>query len=287
VYKRQKLKRAAVESTLPLPRIVPATAPPAAPLPIVHPGAPPDAVPALIVPPAAAPAKRRFRKRTIALGATVIGILLVFAILVNVAANPETTISLSSTSVVPGESLVIGASNVPANQAGEIQLWSSLSSYPFQADANGEVSITITVPSDIGVGDHQVKVCWGGTCHAQSTLKVLMGIPTPSPSPSASPSATPSRSPSPQPRALALSSGHIRVKTGTLSVYGQRFTPNAPVTVTFSQGQNSAVVGTTRAGPDGTWLVNFTIPSWAVVGPAAIKGCDTACAYATVPVTAT
>jgi hypothetical protein len=212
-------------------------------------------------------------------------ILLLFAVLVNVAANPETTITLSSASVVPGESLVIGVSNVPANQAGEIQLWSSLNTYPFTADANGEVSITIVVPIDIGVGDHQVKACWGGSCHAQQTLKVLMGIPSPSPTPSASPS--PTRSPSPAPRALALSSGHIKVTTGTLSVYGQRFPPNAAVTVTFSQGQNSAVVGTTKAGPDGTWLVTFTIPKWAVVGPAAIKGCDTACAYATVPVTAT
>lgn len=286
VLSTMKLTPRTVETTEPLAKIVPAAAAPAPSL-IVPPGAPTAAVPALVLPPAAAPAKRRFRKRTIALGATVIGILLVFAILVNVAANPETTITLSSTSVVPGESLVIGVSNVPANQAGEIQLWSTLSTYQFQADANGEVSITITVPTDIGVGDHQVKVCWAGTCHAESTLKVLMGIPTPSPSPSASPSATPSRSPSPAPRALALSSGHIRVKTGTLSVYGQHFTPRAGVAVSFSQGQNTAIVGTTTAGPDGTFLVTFTIPPWAVVGPAAIKGCDTACAYATVPVTAT
>jgi hypothetical protein len=286
VLSTMKLTPRTVETTEPLAKIVPAAAAPAPSL-IVPPGAPTAAVPALVLPPAAAPTKRRFRKRTIALGATVIGILLVFAILVNVAANPETTITLSSTSVVPGESLVIGVSNVPANQAGEIQLWRTLSTYQFQADANGEVSITITVPTDIGVGDHQVKVCWAGTCHAESTLKVLMGIPTPSPSPSASPSATPSRSPSPAPRALALSSGHIRVKTGTLSVYGQHFTPRAGVAVSFSQGQNTAIVGTTTAGPDGTFLVTFTIPPWAVVGPAAIKGCDTACAYATVPVTAT
>ena len=279
-----KMTPAAVDSTVPLGKIVPAA--PADPSAmIVHPDAPPAVVPALVVPAGAATPKRRFRKRTIALGASVIVVLLLFAVLVNVAANPETTITLSSASVVPGESLVIGVSNVPANQAGEIQLWSSLNTYQFTADANGEVSITITVPKDIGVGDHQVKACWGGSCHAQQTLKVLMGIPSPSPTPSASPS--PTRSPSPAPRALALSSGHIRVTTGTLSVYGQRFTPNAAVTVTFSQGQNSAVVGTTKVGPDGTWLVNFTIPKWAIVGPAAIKGCDTACAYATVAVTTT
>ncbi len=272
---------AVVDSTVPLAKMVPVT-PPA----IVPSEAHPAVVPALVLPPGAEPAKkRRFRKRTLGLGAAVIGILLAFAILVNVAANPETTITLSSSSVVPGESLVVGVSNVPANQAGEIQLWSSLSTYPFTADANGEVSITITVPKDIGVGDHQVKACWGGSCHAESTLRVLQGIPSPSPTPSASPS--PTRSPSPAARALALSSGHIRVTSGTLSVYGRNFTPKATVSVTFSQGQNSAVVGTTTVGPDGTWLVTFTIPKWAVVGPAAIKGCDTACAYATVPVTAT
>jgi hypothetical protein len=287
VISTMKLAPAVVESTMPLAKIVPADAPPAGSAVIVHPDAPPAVVPALVVPPGAAPPKkRRFRKRTVAIAATAIGLLLLFAVLVNVAANPETTISLSSTSVVPGESLVVGVSNVPANQAGEIQLWSTLSTYPFQADTNGDVSITITVPKNIDVGDHQVKACWGGTCHAQGTLKVLQGIP-PSPTPSASASPSPTGSPSPAARALALSSGHIKVKTGTLSVYGQRFTPNAAVTVTFSQGSNSAVVGSTKAGPDGTWLVNFTIPPWAVVGPASIKGCDTACAYATVPVTAT
>jgi hypothetical protein len=228
----------------------------------------------------AAPAKRRSRKGAIAiLAAAIIVLLLIGAVLVS-AAGRQTTLSLSSDSVVPGASLVVNATNVPANQTGEIQLWSVLHTFAFRSDANGKVAIDITVPRDIGAGDHLVKVCWAGTCHAQSTLHVIASVATATPTPSPSPTT----SPSPAARSLALSSSHIRVKTGTLTVAGQHFTPRASVAVSFVQNQ-TAVVATTSAGPEGNFLATFTIPSWAVLGPAGIKACDSACANASVSVT--
>jgi hypothetical protein len=32
--------------------------------------------------------------------------------------------------------------------------------------------------------------------------------------------------------------------------------------------------------------LTFTIPSWAVVGPASIRACDTACSFSSISVTA-
>ena len=275
------LAPAGVGSTVPLAKIAPAT--PAPPSILINPKAPPAVVPALVVPIHAAPVKqRRFPKKRVAVGVGVLAILLIFAVLVNVAANPETTLTLSSSTVAAGASLVITASNAPANQAGEIQLSATNTrTFPFQADSNGDVAVTITVPRDIGGGDHLVKLCWAGACHAQATLKVL--VPTPAPTPSRSP--TPSASPSPT-RALVAPST-VKVKTGTITVAGRNFTPGASVTVAFTQGQTTTNEKTLPAAADGSFSVTFTVPPWAVVGPASVRACDTGCAFATVTVTAT
>jgi serine/threonine protein kinase len=271
---------AVVDSTVPLGRIAPATPP--APPALVNPQSPPDVVPALVVPPNAVPAKKRRFPKRLAIGAGVLVILLIFAVLVNVAANPEITLTLSSSTVAPGASLVITGSNAPANQAGEIQLWATnMRTFPFQSDANGDVAVTIVVPRDIGAGDHLVKMCWAGACHAQATLKVIAAAATPTPSRIATPSVTPSPT-----RALVAPSA-VKVKTGTITVTGRNFTPAANVTVAFTQGATTTVEKTTPAAADGTFSVTFTIPPWAVAGqPAQIRACDAACAFATVQVTA-
>jgi hypothetical protein len=239
-------------------------------------------VPALVVPPNAAPAKkkRRFPKR-LAVGAGVIAILVIFAVLVNVAANPETTLNLSSSTVAPGASLVITASNAPANQAGEIQISASNTrTFAFQSDSNGDVALTITVPRDIGAGDHLVKMCWAGACHAQATLKVIAAVTTPTPSRGPTPSVSPS------PARALVAPATVKVKTGTITVTGRNFTPAANVSVYFSQGQTTTNEKTMPVAPDGSFSVTFTIPSWAVVGSAQIRACDTICAYANISVTA-
>ena len=149
---------------------------------------------------AAAAVKRQPRRRRrvfIALGVVVA--LLLLLLFVRAVASPSPTLALSPTTVVAGESVVVTADHVPANQAGQIQLWSALRTYSFRADANGQVAVTITVPRDIGFGDHLVKVCWSSSCHAQQTLHVVSRVAevTPDPSASPSPGATPSGSPHP------------------------------------------------------------------------------------------
>jgi serine/threonine protein kinase len=274
-----KLPATAVDSTVPIRMVVPGVAS----TEVINPQAPPVPVPALVVPPGAAPRKRRFPKR-IAIGAAVIVVVLIFAVLVNVAANPETTVTLSSNSVLPGASLVITANNLPANQVAEIQMTAlNLRSYPVQATANGDVALTITVPRDIGAGDHLVKICWNGSCPAQATLKVLGGLGTPTPTRSATPS--PTASPSPSPARTLAAPATVKVRTGTLTVSGRNFMPGASVTVVFIQGQTSTTERTLPAAPDGSFSLTFTVPSWAVVGPASVRACDTACAFAAVSVT--
>jgi hypothetical protein len=57
--------------------------------------------------------------------------------------------------------------------------------------------------------------------------------------------------------------------------------------VTFIQaGTTSKTVGTPTVGGDGTFLLTYTVPSTAVVGPASIRACDiNGCAYASFQVT--
>jgi serine/threonine-protein kinase len=274
------LTPAAVDSTVALGKIIPAA--PTSPSTVINPQAPPEVVPALVVPPDAAPAKKKRRFPTrLAVGAGVIAILVIFAVLVNVAANPETTLNLSSSSVAPGASLVITGSNAPANQAGEIQLTAtSTRTFPFQADANGDVAVTIVVPRDIGAGDHLVKMCWAGACHAQATLKVIVAVTTPTPSRGPTPSVTPS------PARALVAPATVKVKTGTITVTGRNFTPAANVSVYFTQGQTSTLERNLPAASDGSFAVTFTIPSWAVVGPASVRACDSACAFSSISVTA-
>jgi len=57
-----------------------------------------------------------------------------------IAALRPPTLTLSATTVHPGDSLTATASHVPGNQAGEIQLLSRLSVFPFRADEKGNVT---------------------------------------------------------------------------------------------------------------------------------------------------
>ena len=241
------------------------------------------------------PAKAKSRKGLIAV---VAGALILLLLLLGgvgyLATHQKPTVSLSESTVRAGDTVVVTASHVPANQAGDIELRSTLHSFPFQADGNGELSDPILIPKNIGSGDHTVQICWGGQCYATATLHVVDAVgaspsptssPTATPSPTASPTARPT--PSPAPRSLALSSSHIVVKTGTMSVKGLNFSPGKVATVTFIQaGTTSKTVGTPTVGNDGTFLLTYTVPSTAVVGPASIRACDiNGCAYASFQVT--
>jgi hypothetical protein len=130
----------------------------------------------------------------------IVALLLVLVIVWAAAFTPP-TLALSSYTVVAGDSVVVTADRVPANQSGEIQLFSQPHTFGFRADGSGHVAVDILVPRDIGAGDHLVKICWNGTCHAQQTLTVIARVAQATPSAVATPRATPSASGAPAPSA--------------------------------------------------------------------------------------
>jgi hypothetical protein len=135
----------------------------------------------------------------------VIGIAAVVALLLLLglcqAALASTTLAVNPNRVAPGGTVTVTATHVPANQVGEIQLWSVVHTYPFTANANGEVSLELPVPRDIALGDHVVKICWKNACHAQTGLRVVSGVAAASPTAVAntSPGATPTAGSTPIP----------------------------------------------------------------------------------------
>jgi hypothetical protein len=141
--------------------------------------------------------KRESRKRAIAVIAGIVLALLLLGVAGYLVAQPKPTLALSAYTVFPGDTIFATASNVPANQVGEIQLLSAIHLYPFRSDANGKVTANLTVPRDIGAGEHTVKLCWASQCHASVTLHVVVPGTAVSPSPGATPSTTPGASPSP------------------------------------------------------------------------------------------
>jgi hypothetical protein len=118
-------------------------------------------------------------------------------------ASQATTLAVDPKRTVPGGRVTVTATNVPANQVGEIQLLSSVHTYTFRANSGGEISQEIVVPADIELGNHIVRICWDRSCHKQTPLRVVSGValaePTPAANASASPSASPSGGLSPNP----------------------------------------------------------------------------------------
>src|SRR4029077_19132440 len=87
--------------------------------------------------------------------------------------------------------------HVPANQDGEIQLLSTLHTFQFHAGPNGNVSVPIRVPVNIGAGEHTLQLCWNGSCHASATLHVIEPVALVTPSPGSTPSTAPGAAPPP------------------------------------------------------------------------------------------
>jgi eukaryotic-like serine/threonine-protein kinase len=152
--------------------------------------------------PAQPAAKKKSRRRLFSLGAAaVLVLLLIGAFAICAAARPS--VALSPSTVVEGESVIVTATRVPANQDGEIQLHSVVHTFPFHADANGGFKQSILIPRTIGAGDHTVQICWASACHASATLHVIAPVafvtdaPGTSPSPGSKPSPTPAASPQP------------------------------------------------------------------------------------------
>jgi hypothetical protein len=233
-------------------------------------------------PPLGSPPPKPRRRRSLVLIA--LGLILLLAAGGAVAwsiLNQPATVSISPDTAVAGSSVVVTASHVPPNQVGEIQLWSVERIVPFRADGNGNVSITLDIPRYLAPGDHLVKVCWGGTCHADHVLHVMAPLATPSPSPSPTRSPTPSASPTPAPLVEVLTSS---VKPGDNESVGGRYFPGTSAAIYFVQGTSVVGLGTTPVS-SGRFVTTVRIPSTARPGAAAIRACYVGgCAYATINV---
>jgi protein kinase-like protein len=238
-------------------------------------------------PPPGAPPRLRRRRSMIALIA--LGLILILAAGGAVAwsvFNQPATVSVSPDTVLAGTSVVVTASHLPANQVGEVQLWSVERIVPFRADGDGNASVTLDIPRYLEPGDHLVKVCWAGTCHATQVLHVTAALVTPSPSPSASASPihspAPSSSPTNAPLVEVLTSS---VKPGDSESVGGRYFPGTTAAIYFVQGTTVVSLGTAQVS-SGRFLTTVKIPSSARPGAAAIRACYSGgCAYATINVT--
>ena len=160
--------------------------------------------PQAAVPPVAAPAgtakSNRRPVRRIAVAAAAVLILLLVMGTCAVLAQ-ATTLSVSPNRAARGDTVTVHATHVPAAKAGEIQLWSVVHTFPFQADSKGNVTTDFAVPRDVALGDHVVKICWDNACHAQAPLKVVAGLAEVLPTPVGN--ATPVSTPNPTPTAHA------------------------------------------------------------------------------------
>jgi len=170
-----------------------ATAPPAKTKPLA-----PAAADATVFAPLTQPEDKRRRRRTLfAIGAAVLILLLLTGGVFVFETTLPPTLDVSPNLATFGEHVVVTATHVPRDQAGEIRLESNLHTYPFRAGSNGNVSAEIAVPYDIATGEHILRICWTGQCRAQTTLRVVAGVAEVSPLPGGSPTSSPSSSPSP------------------------------------------------------------------------------------------
>ena len=150
----------------------------------------------------APPHPRRVPWRVLAMVAGVLILLVAVLGVVAWSANHRNyDLAISPQTAAAGDTVVVTADHLPANQAGQIELHSIVRTYGFRADASGVVNADVTLPPDIEPGDHIVKICWNNTCHQELTLHLIVPVgqasPLPTSPPSASPSSSPHSSPSP------------------------------------------------------------------------------------------
>ena len=255
---------------------------------------------AVVAPPAPRPRSRRWRY--IGAAAAVIILLPLLALCVLAALKP--TISLSSTTVRPGDRLIVSGSHLPANQAGDIEMLSTVRSFPFVSDGSGNIAVEVIVPRDIGAGDHRVRLCWSNACHVEMLLHVVgtgaLATPTSSPSSSTtpSPSSTPTSSPSSHPTASSgpapssipvptpkptpiptppptpppayITLSLTSVKQGCpVTVSGFNFSPGQTVSIDFFDVIHTSV-GSVRVASTGNFAQPITVPATAAPGTAVI-----------------
>jgi hypothetical protein len=99
--------------------------------------------------------------------------------------QPVVAILLSTTTAHVGDSLVLTASNLPAGQAGMIDLHSDPEEIgTFRADDRGDLREDVVIPQDAAVGDHVITLCWETGCHGSARVTIVdAGTPLPTPEP--------------------------------------------------------------------------------------------------------
>ena len=208
---------------------------------------------------------RRSRRRIAAVVGVVVLILLVVGAAAAYLLSPP-SMTLSSFAVKPGDPLTVSADHLPPYQQADIVLSPYI--FPFLADALGNATRQIEVPSDIDAGDHALQICWSQSCPLSTTLHVqaTASLATPSPSPlvSASPSPTITVSPT---------TGIVPART-QVTVDGSNFTPARTAVIYVVVKGNPTPVSSANTGPSGTFTRTFTLPAKTQPGEAAITACD-------------
>ena len=203
-------------------RTVVMASPVASTVPIARRAVAARAAPATQVVAAPAKRKRHWWRRAAVAAAALLVLVLVFGVCLALTAP---TLALSPGTAALGQDVKVTSTHLPPNQAGSIQLHSTVHTFAFRADSNGRVNTYITVPRDLELGDHTVDICWNLSCHASARLHVVAasGVVLPTPTASLGPGATPTpsptalptaaHSPSPTPSAESCSSPAVFVQS--------------------------------------------------------------------------
>ena len=223
--------------------------------------------------------KKRSRRGLYALVASATIVLLLVAGTVGyIATHQSLSLALSPSTVAAGNDVVVTAGHLPANQAGEIRLLSPVHTFPFRADSSGNVRATITIPPDIGIGDHTVHICWASVCRVSAVIHVLEPVAVVTPSPTSPPSPSPSPTLAPKFTVTLVSisaSGNFTVRlqnfsTGTPAalVVFQKETPHFAGNVSVTSSDMRATVRT----PPG---IQAGLPAYVVACNNVNGPCDT------------
>jgi PKD domain len=94
----------------------------------------------------------------------------------------EPSVSLSADTITPGTSIAVTGQKFPSSAAGTVILHSNpVELGTFQTDAAGNVVHSVTIPTDVTLGAHEIEVRVGDVT-ARATLNIVAGTPASAPS---------------------------------------------------------------------------------------------------------
>ena len=220
------------------------------------------------MPPAGPPATPpRRRRRWLALAAAA-ALLVIVAGAAALALNRPAQVSgsLSSGSVQAGDTVVLRADHLPANQRGNVQLASrQVDVGAFTADASGHVDETVRIPRDTTPGGHELYLCWNLACRWHTAIEVSAPAPSPTPRPTATPT----------PVAIArVVANPVPLVIGKpATVAGLNFPPNSRRAIVFVQAGTPHTVGEVAVDAQGAFQLQEVVPSNLAPGPAQLRAC--------------